>query len=260
MTRVAIVAAAADAGLAGFEGVRPWGDARIVDPADAPGTDAGLFVALGGAPLPGEPPARRVRFADPAAPAADEPGVARIAPRGDGLWSRAPWPAADALFDLPPPGTGAGFLVAGATAERREEVVGRLAAHDARAEPVAELSATALVRATAVVLLDDDAAALPARAMAVLAGRRLLIAHRPATAFGLQPGIEYLGCAMDDDAAFHAEAVSRHPEAFDALRAMGALAAERHRASLVYGRLVADLELAGAATRVRPEVRPRIGG
>lgn len=243
MKRVAVIAAPADAGLAGLAGEQPWGEARTVpaESASLAGYDPDLVVALGDAPLP--PGAgRKARFAEAGGEA--EPGVARLAPRGEGLWSRTPWPAADPLFDLAPADGEPETLVVGSSADRRNEVVGKLAAHDVPGTARDELTVAALERAAAVIVLAEEDDALPARAIAVLAARRLLVAPRCRVAFGLQAGIQFLGCSNDDDAVEYAGAALGQLDAFDLFRAMGAIAAERHRASVVYGRLAAALERA----------------
>jgi hypothetical protein len=80
---------------------------------------------------------------------------------------------------------------------------------------------------------------MPAVAPAVLAARRLLIASRCATTFGLLPGSDHLAFATADDVLQYAEMLLAFPHSFAPLAALGSVAARPHRASLVYER-VAD--------------------
>ena len=164
-----------------------------------------------------------------------------------------PWPAGDALFEMPPAPAPLG-LVAGGDEERRAHVVEKLAARGlpARAAPV--LTAEELAAASLVALLGDaDAAtpeapwaatAMPAEAPAVLAARRVLIAPRCATTFGLLPGTDHLAFGTGDDVVQYADAVLTFPESFAPLATFGARTAERHRASRVYARLADELRSA----------------
>jgi hypothetical protein len=246
VSRLAIVAEPADSRIAGLRGTQAWGEAATLSADNAAGLAAfqpDVVLALGDAPLPLAPAGRLVRWWEDA-PAGTDYGVLQLAPRGDGLWSRAPWPVNDDLFMLAPSDGPPEALLVGGTEERREDLLGKLTEREVRTRVRDELAVSYLTRAAAVILLGEDDEALPARAMAVLAARRVLIAPRCRVTFGLQPGIEFLGCDYDDDAMEWARVVVAHPEAFDSLRAMGALAAERHRASTAYGRLALDLQLA----------------
>ena len=151
-----------------------------------------------------------------------------IAPGGDGLWRRAPWPVHDALFELPPPEDPGAVLV-----------VGPAAPDYATAAP--RLTIEALQTAAVVVLTEG-----PRLAMCVLAARRILITDDTGPTFGLQSGIEFLGAPTPDQAMERANTARLHPRATASLKAMGARAAREHRASLVYPRLTADLAAAEA--------------
>jgi hypothetical protein len=179
-------------------------------------------------------------------------GPARvIATGGRGLWGRAPWPARDELFELPPP-PAARALVVSADPERRGQVLEKLAARGLPAAGATALSAADLAAASVVALLGDAgaatpeapaaAAAMPGEAPAVLAARRVLLAPRCQTTFGLLPGTDHLAFGTDDDVVQYADAVLTHPESFAPLQALGARTAERHRASLVYACLADELE------------------
>jgi hypothetical protein len=177
-------------------------------------------------------------------------GAARlIATHGEGLWSRAPWPARDDLFDLPAAAAPAALVVG--DEERRQIVLDKLAARGRPAFGAAELSAEDLRRASIVALLGDAddggpeqpwrAHALPGEAPAVLAARRLLIAPRCTTTFGLLPGADHLAFGAEDDIVAYADAALSFPASFASLVALSAQTAERHRASVVYARLAAEV-------------------
>jgi hypothetical protein len=173
-------------------------------------------------------------------------GARLIATAGEGLWSRAPWPAHDDLFALPP-APEPSVLIVGIDAERRRIVIDKLAARGRPAFGADQLTVEDLRRASVVALLGEaDAAtpeqpwraeALPGEAPAVLAARRLLIAPRCTTTFGLLPGNDHLAFGAEDDVVAYADAALTFPASFEPLIALGALTAERHRASVVYARL-----------------------
>jgi hypothetical protein len=169
-----------------------------------------------------------------------------VAPAGDGLWSRSPWPAADALFELPEPSAEAGILVAGGADPERAALVTALEERGLDAESAAELSLAGLEAAGAVVL-PAAGEALPALAPAVLAAGRLLLTRPARPDFGFVAGIHRLEFTGADEAADHLESARRLPHAYRAMAAWGRAAAERHRASAVYGRLVTELALASAS-------------
>jgi hypothetical protein len=193
---------------------------RTIAPGDPVGD--GAVVALGEAPLPeGAGPA--VRWS----------------------WRRAPWPVADWLFGLPPPEGGAALVVA-SDPERRELFRGLLERLGAPARAAERLTVDDLRAAAVVLLPGEDGEPLPAHAMAVLAARRVLVTGRCEPAFGLIPEVDWFPAAHHDDLVQYADSVLRYPDAFATPRALGALAAERHRASVVYRRLLVDLALEGA--------------
>lgn len=159
-----------------------------------------------------------------------------VAPAGDGLWRRAPWPARDALLDLELPAVAGRVLVVGAPAEVAEQ----LRAAEADVDERERLTVDGL-RAADVVVLFGGHGALPAHALCVLAARRVLVTDATDVAFGLQNGIEFLLARSADEAVERARMAVRYPDAVAALRVMGARAARDHRASVVYPRLAADL-------------------
>jgi hypothetical protein len=230
--RVAIVAERDAAGLAGLDGGFEWGEALTAAPGAVP--DAELVVALGGAEAPG------LRWTEEGLLAAD--GT---------VWSRAPWPARDDLFDAPATG-GEGLLVVTGDEDRDAGLLAKLADRGVAHRTAASPSADDVLAAAVVAFPPAPGAdgryvprslqdAVPARAFAALAARRPLILPRARIAFGLLPGVDHLAASTDDDVVQYADALLGHPDAFRIQVALGAIAAERQRASLVYGRVAAEL-------------------
>jgi hypothetical protein len=212
--RLAIAADGRAAALAGLDGTFPWGEATT-----------------------GSPPAN----ADVTVELVRHPTGIRIVPAGgEPLPTRAPWPARDELFELQPPSEPRA-LVVGGDDEVRASVVARLEARGLAAGGAELLDAAALGGASVVALLGDEGEALPAEAPAVLAARRVLIAPRRAVTFGLLPGTDHLAFGSDYEVVQYADAVLTFSESFDVFRTLGAVTAGHHRASVVYGRIAADL-------------------
>jgi hypothetical protein len=218
--RLAIVAEPDAAGLAGLDGSFEWGEALTAAPDAVPDADVVLTLVPEG-----------------------------IAVSDGSLWSRAAWPTRDDLFDAHPEGEG---LLVVADPERDSGLLAKLAqrgiAHSAVATPSAGdvLGAAAVAFAPAPgadgrYVPDTRAEAVPAPAFAALAARRPLILPRARTTFGLLPGVDHLAASTDDDVVQYADALLAHPRAFAIQVVLGAIAAERQRASVVYGRLVAEL-------------------
>jgi hypothetical protein len=192
--------------------------------------DAALWVRwLEEPPLPSEPPSAAARV---------------LAPGGEGLWRRAPWPAADALFQLELASRPT-VAVAIEDEVRRAALVDRLASEGAEAIACERLTIEALSRATAVVVASAAEDLFPARAFAALAARRVLILDELPVSFGLLAGRDHVAARNEDELFEAALSVARHPDAFHWMRTLGALAAERQRASRVYARLATDLDLEG---------------
>lgn len=213
------------------------------DPADAslagpPGDGRGPLVALGDTGAPGVP---ALRWLD-RLPRSGDPPERVIAPAGDGAWRHAPWPAADALFELAPP-SGTAVALTGGNAGLRAAVAEHAAARGVALEPIVRLDARELRRCACVILAECPGGALPARAPAVLAAGRLLIVPRLRTAFGLQDGLDHVEFADPDEAVTLVQAYCRAPAAFARMLVWGRVAAEAQRASVVYARLAADLRL-----------------
>ena len=208
-----------------------------VELTEEPG-DADAVVTLGSATRPagarlwidwhpGEPEART---------APDAPDRV-IAPHGVGVWRREPWPVNDALFSLPAAPAEAVALVLGDPGEERDEWAAAIGAH-APATVADGLAAGALETASVVVV---PGARLPGAAFAALAGDRLLVTGRLEPSFGLLPQVDHIEVGGAAAAAQVVAAAGEHPSAFRHVTAMGALAAERRRAGLVYSRLGTDL-------------------
>jgi len=168
---------------------------------------------------------------------AGRPGAERVvAPAGDGLWRRMPWPAADQLFDLPPAADARAVLVIGDDGS----IAAGLRGNDLNVTTAEELTLDALQVAAVVVMIGGHGA-LPAQAPAALAARRVLVADATETTFGLQSGIEFFQSQHAGEAIERATMACLHPNAVRPVRAMGARAALDHRASVIYPRLAEEL-------------------
>jgi hypothetical protein len=222
----------------------------LADPADAelagppPGSPGGLRVALGDASGQGRRP--QVRWLDRAARPDESHEELVIAPAGEGLWRRAPWPAADVLFDLTDAGAPAADpLLVGAERGLRDAVAERAAERGVALRQAERLDAATIAGAGCVVFAESPGGALPSRAFAVLAAGRLLIAPRLQTSFGLEDGLDHVEFADPDEAVTAVEAFAADPETFGRVLSWGRLKAEQQRASVVYARLTEDLRLQG---------------
>ena len=126
-------------------------------------------------------------------------------------------------------------LIVGPDERLRGETLELLRRRGADAVTAERLTRDDLERASVVALLGAaDAAtpqeplrahALPAEAAEVLAARRILVAPRAATTFGLLPGTDHLAASTPDDVAAYVHMTLAFPEAFEPFRVFGALAA-----------------------------------
>lgn len=214
-------------------------DALALAGTTSPDGPAGLVVALDDAAPPPGASAPVLRWWRTAPGRPPELGERVVAPQGKGLWSRAPWPVSDELFELPTDRAGA-VLVVEADGDVRARVLAELKARNVEAVGIARLTVADLTRADVVLDGVGAAAPLSGDAFAVLAAGRVLVTN-PTTAFGLLDGLHFLA-GRHDLACNLVEAVARNPGAFAALRRTGRLAASEHRASVVYARLLAELE------------------
>jgi hypothetical protein len=234
-TKLRIVASDADAALAGLEGEFSWGSVATADD-----EKADVTVALGEA-MPAN--CASVRWLPGPL---DGPSRGRmVATGGEGLWRRAPWPVRDRLFELPPSDSPEA-LVVDPDGDRRERVAALVEDRGLGVVPAPTLDLTDLTACGVVIFPSSAGEPLPALAFAVLAARRVLITGPSNPSFGLLPEIDWFAGGAEHELVDLADSVLSHPAAFALPRAMGAVAAERHRASSVYGRLVADLALEGA--------------
>ena len=249
---LAVLAQPAVAAVAGLEGSFPWGDA-VASAAGTAGADA--VVALGAATADGPEPDVRW-LGGPLGPAPTPPGRRVIATSGEGLWSRAAWPVRDELFKLDPPDAGGDLLVVTGDQDLHGPLLEKLSGRGIRIAVADGLTADGLASAAAVAFppatqgdlgTSEREEAIPAAAFAALAAGRPLIAPRVRVTFGLLPGVDHLAASADDEIVQYADALQAFPDVFVPLIALGRIAAERQRASTVYGRLVA--ELATAAPR-----------
>ena len=159
----------------------------------------------------------------------------------DGVWRRMPWPAGTRAFGLDAP-RAAAALVAGPET-LAEPIAGRLRERGLAVDVRERADLAAIERASVVCLPAAEGGPPPAEAMAVLAAGRILVTGRCEPGFGLQPGIDCFMEDSDDGAAQRAEAALRWPEAFEVPRALGRVAAARHRADVVLHRLAVDAAL-----------------
>ena len=238
--RIAIVAAPDAAALHGLDGSFEWGTARTFGPEDGPAlTDwAPDTVAAIAVPAP-DGPWRTIALGDSPG---DAPRRRRVTTSATGAWRRAPLPAADGLADLREE-KGAGVLVVGGEEADRESAEKKLRARAVPVRVAPRLTRAELASAAVVAMLGAPGEPLPPVAPAVIAAGRLLVVPRAEPAFGLLPWIDHLPYDHVDDMACSADAAQSFPEAFEAIAAMGVVAAEAHLASAVYGRLAIDAEL-----------------
>ena len=149
-----------------------------------------------------------------------------------GLWRRAPWPAADALFDLPPaaaahalpgpPGAHAApALLVGAERGLRDAVAERAAERGVAMSRPRGSTPPRSPSAGCVVFAESPGGALPARAFAVLAAGRLVLTPRLETTFGLEDGLDHLEFADPDEAVTAVEAFGADPETFRRVLVVG---------------------------------------
>jgi hypothetical protein len=247
--RLAVLADPADAELAGLTGEYLWGAAWTADVEQftvEPGSEPDVIVTLRDATPPPGVGATRIAWMAGAGAEGPAPPDRVIAQGGPGLWRQAPWPVNDRVFELPAAAAGAGALICAGTERHKREIAERL---EERGVPVAvaeRLTLAGLRDSAVVVLAVESAEPLPAEALSVLAAGRVLVTARCRPSFGLQAGLDHHAAEPGHEAVGYADAAVKYPRAFERMRVWGRLAAERHRASVVYGGLVTDLALEAA--------------
>ena len=239
--RVLVVAEPGDAQLVAAPGTFAWGHLEVAS-TDSGGRTADRFdlvTAFGAAGLPSANAS--VRWLEHAGAGPRRIEERTIAPAGDGLWSRRLWPVSDELFELAPPPAPLALLV-GRPSPLLEQLLERAADRRIAFEVVERLTVGAIARSSCVVLLEAPGSdALPARAAAVLAARRVLLTPRAKVCFGLQPQLDHLQLDEPNQALNFVESVLTRPDAFVRLVHWGGLAAQRHRASGIFGKLLAEV-------------------
>lgn len=198
-------------------------DAIALAGPDSARAGGGVVVALDDAPAPAATRVARWWRGTPGAAAAD----VVLATAGDGLFARSPWPVAAPVFELGE-GDDQVALVIGDAA-----VAAALRARGIEVLEAPRLTLESLARAQVVVHGVGAGAALPGDATAVLAAGRVLVTGGEPS-FGLVPGLDHLHVTRPERACDLVEAVLADSAAFEPLRRFARLAAERHRAAVVY--------------------------
>jgi len=163
-----------------------------------------------------------------------------VAPAGDRLWRRAPWPAADALFDLDAPADRSVLVLDDGLAD---EVARSLEGRRLPVTRAARLTRPALEAAAIVVFAGEKGDSLPGEVPSILASGRVLVMTPRTPGLGFRPGLDHCSGETPVMLAELAGSVLRHWDAFESMRVHARIAAERHRASRVLRDLAVDLEL-----------------
>jgi hypothetical protein len=167
-----------------------------------------------------------------------------IATGGEALWRRQPLPVADALWELPPSSKTIVLLV-GTPGDGRDIAEQKLRAQLPSVRAVSEITLSALSECAVVAFHGPPGRPLHGAAFTALAAGRPLIAPDSDPAFGLIAGVDHLSHHHDDELVQAAIVAVAYPFMFEPIVAMGRLAAETRRASVVYERLLIDLRLGG---------------
>jgi hypothetical protein len=166
--------------------------------------------------------------------AADGPNR-RLVGDAPGVWRWPPLPVADRCFVSRDPPFGRAAWISPDGPRRREYL-----AHLSHSVEVLREGDDAAV---AMNLHEEDAPAFEPRAARALAGGRLLVSETLQPSRGLEPGVDYLEARDLHDLFMLVENAVERPEAFERVRRAGRRKAECFRASLVFSRLVNDLQL-----------------
>ena len=168
----------------------------------------------------------------------------RVVATGSGAtWRRAPWPVRDSIFDLTPPTDPRSVLLVGGDPEDVDVAAAEAARTGASPRHVDELTRGDLEAAACVIFARKAEQPFHPATFAAAAAGRLVLTGRTTRTFGLLDGIDCL--ASEDAGALGRWAgdAARYPDAFHEIRVWGRHAAERHRASLIYPRMLADLRM-----------------
>ena len=144
-----------------------------------------------------------------------------------------PWPVADAIFDMQPSARGDMCLVL-APDGAPDAIAGRLAERRLRVHVAPRATREGLAEATVVVSVGEG---LPAETFAILASGRLLVAPATARTFGLQPWVDFMPYANDDDLVQLADMLVSCPGCWAQVRALARQSAESQRARRALERL-----------------------
>jgi hypothetical protein len=235
-----------------FIDVRAGTDARRIRSALS---DAAPHVVVALAPdaLPaGSLSALRAATLAVASPDGPEPeGFDRVlrtpGPGGAAAWRSRPVPVDDRLYAPARSARrpGRALFVGRSTAHREWVLVPSKHAHDVVhyahglvGAAFAEVMATAEV---GIALHAQAGGGFPSQALLHLAAGQLLISERLTPPAGLQPGIDFLPIDSREGLMALLHQLQLRPDAYERVRIRGRIAAEDHRASRVWPRIVRDL-------------------
>ena len=145
-----------------------------------------------------------------------------------------PWPVADDIFDMQPSLQGDMCLVVTRDGAAADAMVRRLRERRLRVHVTPRVTREGLAEATVVVSVGEG---LPAETFAILAARRLLVARATDRTFGLQPWVDFMPYANDDDLVQVADMLVSCPGCWAPSRALARQFAESQRASRALERL-----------------------
>ena len=234
---VAVVGDERDAAMTVTPGSYEWGTLAYGTAADDI-SSASAVVVLGDAACP-ETLAPRARWwPSPVDGPRDE---AILAPGGEGLWSCAPWPVADHIFDLDDPVPMTPALVVGGSQDERNVVVDKLTEKGVAVAAAPRLTVEGLQAASVVGILGESGQPLVQGAFAALAARRLLVIPPASPRFGLESGVDHFTHANPDELVHAIDMLFSHPYAWAPISALGRQVAESQRASVIFGRVARRL-------------------
>jgi hypothetical protein len=168
-------------------------------------------------------------------------------PDGGGAWRSRPLPVDDRLYAPVRRGGGpARAVCVGRSTEHREWVLTPSKhahdvvhyAHGLVGAAFTEVMAGAEV---GIALHAEPGGGFPSQALLHLAAGQLLISERLTPPAGLQPGIDFLPIDSREGLMALLHQLQLRPDAYERVRIRGRIAAEDHRASRVWPRIVRDL-------------------